>query len=592
MVARTTFVGGEGAVSDHHVRQIRNAIERDFLRLIDMSDAEKTRADERDNVLLSRALVAFAVSHEAEITPDLAAAHVTDGFHDQGIDAFYYDAADHHVVLAQGKWIHSGTGSLKTKDVRTFTEGVRLLLGADLTPFNARFRLLEPEINAALSDPDVRFTLVLAYPGLDGLSPETDKHLARFLAEYNRPKESFSVAVYSQARLHDCAGKRAEGEPVVLADVVLHDWSCIQHPYVAYQGQVASCEIAGWHEQYESKLFRKNLRQIIPKSDVHAAMGATLKTEPHHFWYFNNGITVICESIKPRPKGGASRSPKSVACIGVSVVNGAQTVGAIAAAHAADPSSIEEAWVSVRLISLEGCPPKFAEAITRATNTQASIVNRDFAALDEHQRRLRRELLLDGKEYAFRTGEVETPPPADRGCTIDEATVALACEPSDVTLSVIAKSAIGRIWEDTTRHPYTTLFHAKLTGAHLWRAVEVHRLVDTALLAEQDSRAGREKQASIHGNRFVEHHVFQRLRSRHGAVDAIPAAELTRQVPIIVKESLDSTVRGLDARFPGAYLQMLFKAPENCRQLDDFVRAESDDPTPPVGVTLPLFGRR
>jgi hypothetical protein len=577
-------------VSDYFLRHIRTTLEREFKRHIDLSDAESYSDRDRENLFLSRSLAAYALCLEADITAELAASHVTDGFNDHGIDAIYFDPVAHHAYAAQSKWMHKQGSSMKASDVRTFTDGFRMLLDGDLTQFNDHFRRLEREINSAIGEAGNRFTLILAYSGTHALSRDVDAHMKRVLAELNDPySDVFTLAVYSQRELHDAVAGRVEGSPIHLPEVTLHDWTCVKDPYVAYQGQVAATEIADWYTQHKEKLFRKNLRQVIPGSDVNVAMADTLRKEPRHFWYFNNGITIICDSIKPRAKGGATRAPKSLSCTGVSIVNGAQTVGAIALAHASEPGTLDDAWVSVRLVSLEDCPEGFAEAITRATNTQNSIVNRDFAALDEHQRRIRRELALEGKEYAFRTGEVEVPPPPDRGLTIDEATVALACEHDDVQLAVIAKSAIGRFWEHTNRTPYTSLFHARVSGTHVWRVVETLRAIEAALGREQSARTGRQKQAAIHGNRFVAHQVFKRLRTLHGSIDQVSGADLEREVPALTTEALDATVAGLDALFHGSYLQMFFKAPDRCRRLDQHIASPMASALPPLGTNLPLW---
>lgn len=575
-------------MSDFHLKHIRSLLEREIVPHVPQDDLATFSAQDRADHLLSRSLAAYALCLAADVSPEVAAKHVTDGPQDHGIDAFYFDQLEHRVFVVQSKWTHKADKGLKATDARTFTDGVRDLLDGDFTTFNDRFKSLDAELNTAIADVSATFSLILAYSGARPLSRDVQDHVGRFLADLNDAKDTFSLSVYSQKELHDAVAKRAEGAPVNLNEVLLHEWSCIREPYVAYQGQVAASEVAGWHDQHKEKLFRKNLRQVIPGSEVNAAMAATLESEPQHFWYFNNGITILCDSIKSRPKGGGtSRAPKNLCCAGVNIVNGAQTVGAIATANANNPQSVQEALVSVRLVSLEGCPTEFAEAITRATNTQNSITNRDFAALDEHQRRLRRDLRLESKEYAIRTGEVDVPPTGDSGCTIDEATIALACE-RDIALTVIAKSTIGRVWENTKRAPYTHLFNVKTSAQHLWKAVEVLRVVDAMLLKEQASRTGRQKQTAIHGNRFVTHQIFKRLHFLHGSFDGIPKADLEREVAGMTIEALDNTIAAIETRFPGAYLQMFFKSRERCRDLDSAMESPEQNALPPPGGNYSL----
>src|SRR5205807_2106308 len=101
-----------------------------------------------------------------------------------------------------------------------------------------------------------------------------------------------------------------------------------------------------------------------------ASIVETLNSEPDRFWYFNNGITVLCEKVSKTSLGATSRKSGTFTFEGISIVNGAQTVGCIGRAAVDHPDQVADARVSIRFISLENCPPDFAEEVTRATNTQ------------------------------------------------------------------------------------------------------------------------------------------------------------------------------------------------------------------------------
>lgn len=182
---------------------------------------------------------------------------------------------------------------------------------------------------------------------------------------------------------------------------------------------------------------------------MNESIARTLLANPDRFWYFNNGITVLCESLRKKPLGGPNNETGTFECRGASVVNGAQTVGTIVDVSRSNPETFGNGRVLVRLVSLENCPPGFGDDLTRAMNTQNRIEKRDFAALDPNQKRLKTELFLEyQKEYAYQTGEQA--PSGDSGCTLDEAAIALACAKEDVTLAVQAKREVGMLYEDIT----------------------------------------------------------------------------------------------------------------------------------------------
>jgi AIPR protein len=331
--------------------------------------------------------------------------------------------------------------------------------------------------------------LVVVYTGKPPLSAEVSAPLTQLLADLNDVTDSVSLQVLKQKELHDVVEEGAMGASVDLT-VMLNEFGKVTDPYLAYYGQVDISDFASW-AKYGDRLYHKNIRSFKGSTEVNDAIVTTIKDAPEKFLYFNNGITLLCAEIDKKPLGGKSKTSGVFDCKGASVINGAQTVGSILTVIGTPSSIHAPARVMVRLISLENCPPDFAFDVTRAANTQNRIEKRDFAALDPEQTRLRNELLLSlGKEYVFRTGD--QPPAQDKGCVLDEATVALACAQSDVTHAVNAKQAVGRFYEDINKAPYTILFNSSLTAIKLWRAVEVLRGVDMALKDQLKQREGRE----------------------------------------------------------------------------------------------------
>lgn len=429
---------------------------------------------------------------------DVAAAQsVIDGTGDNGIDAVYYDAAEKNCFLVQSKWVSSGNGSVEVGDIHKFIQGVRDLLDAQFSVFNEKMQTHKDKVFTALSDASARFTLGLAYTGEQGLSDDAKRPLDDFISEMNSPTDVMSLKVLNQGALHAIVASGASADSVDL-EIMLHDWGMVREPYLSYYGQVAVSDIASWGT-YGVLLTSKNLRQFRGLTEVNESIGKTLVGNPDNFWYFNNGITVLCESLRKKPLGGNNNETGTFECEGASVVNGAQTVGTIVDVSKANSVALQKARVLVRLVSLENCPDGFADEITRAANTQNRIEKRDFAALDPNQKRLRTELYLENqKEYAYQTGE--QPPQGDSGCTLDEAAVALACRVPDVSLAVQAKREVGMLYEDITKPPYNVIFNNGTTAKALWEAVTVLRTVESELKKEQYERSGKEQLIAIHGN--------------------------------------------------------------------------------------------
>jgi hypothetical protein len=520
-----------------------------FASLIDMSDVKTTDPDQREDKFLSRAIGAFAIAAAAKIDDVSAAQAVVDEFHDDGIDAFYFDRPEHTAYLVQSKWIKDGNGSPDLGSILKFIQGINHLLEDKIALLGPRMQAKSVEIQDVLSDSQATFVLIIAYTGKQSLSAEANGPLNHLLTELNDDGYLVTLQVQKQKELHDTVEAGAMGASVDLT-IMLHEFGKVSEPYIAYYGHVHTSDLASW-AKYGDRLYHKNIRGFKGNTDVNEAIVATLKDAPDHFLYFNNGITLLCTELDKQPLGGKSKTSGVFECKGASVINGAQTVGSVLAAIAASaPGSIigANARVMVRLISLESCPPDFANEVTRAANTQNRIEKRDFAALDKEQSRLRSELLLSlGKEYVYRTGD--QPPSLDKGCTLDEATIALACVQLDPTHAVNAKQAIGRFYEDLTKPPYTILFNSSLTAMKLWRSVEMLRAVDSFLKQEQKKREGKEKLCAIHGNRVLLYVVFKELQPAMFEADNIDS--YLAGVPFLVSKYLDKLSAEVTKNYSG-----------------------------------------
>jgi hypothetical protein len=565
-----------------HVGHIRNSLATRFGTLVDLSDVAHVPAGPLEAFRLTRSLAAFALAELGGLDDAPAAQMVTDGPQDNGIDAVYFDPVEHICYLVQAKWISSGNGSVDLGEALKFIQGVRDLLEAKFDQFNAKMGQQQDKVFSALSDTSAKFTLVLAYTGEQALSSDVKKPFDDLLTEMNSPTEMMSVEVLNQARLHSIVATGAVGEAVDL-EIMLHQWGLVKEPYVAYYGQVAVSDIAAWGS-YGVRLTSKNLRQFKGLTEINESMGKTLSANPEKFWYFNNGVTVLCDSVRKKPLGGSSTEIGTFECKGASVVNGAQTVGTIVGASQKGEGQLSNARVLVRLISLDNCPPNFANDLTRATNTQNRIERRDFAALDPNQKRLRTELLLEcQKEYAYQSGE--SIPQEAVGCTLDEAAVALACAMPDVGLSVQAKREVGMLYEDIAKAPYIQLFNGGTTAKQLWHAVGTLRAIETGLREIQTGRSRKEQLIAIHGNRFVSHLVFQKLRD--GLSELPDPSEIGPRIRELTKGMLDLTIKFVSEQHSGAYPASLFKNASKCRLL---AQAALSEHQPQVPIQQQLIG--
>ena len=557
---------GANQMSVIQVRHIRNHLEKLFTGKVDMSDVAKQTQDEQKKIFLSRSLAAYTLVDLCKISSDAAAKYITDGFDDNGIDAIYFDQAEKIAYFVQSKWDFDGNGFPEMGGINAFVKGFKDLIALEWGRFNAKLLKHQGDIETALDDAGVTYELILTHTGQQNISRHAKEVFEDLLKEINDVSEVVRYKIISQAELHASISGSADGSPINL-EVMLYDWGIIQEPYLAYYGQVEAKDVASWWQQHGSGILSKNLRKLITKSDVNDSINETLKKTPEHFWYYNNGITALCSKVSRKLIGGSDRKSGSFECEGVSVVNGAQTVGTIGSTQAA---GIEKARVAVRFISLEKCPEDFATSVTRATNTQNRVERRDFVALDPQQERIRKELYLElGKTYSFKTGEND--PSVDSGCSITEATTALACAQPDLNLAVLAKREVGKLWENLDKPPYKILFNGGLTALKMWRLIEIQRVVENALKPVKGGASGK---TAYHGNLLIEHLVFKRLEVNQFNDSTLDFDAVKARADTLAKELLGKVSAKTNALYPGSLLTYLFRNASKVKAIADGIVAD------------------
>ena len=541
-----------------HVNHIKADCRARFSGIIYISDIN-ARPEDAENHFLTRALAAFSLCAVAKIEDREAANCVTDEPYDDGIDAFYYSSAKHVCYLVQSKWSNAGSGSIDVGSVLKFIQGIRHLLQGSFAALGPKMQKRQHELIDVLGDSSATFVLVIAYTGRAELSADVRKPLDELVEELNEDSDLVSLQTLRQQELHRVVEQRAFGSSVDF-DILLHEYGKVSAPFKAYYGHMDVADIAGW-AKYGDNLYTRNIRGFKGSTEVNEAILGTLRTLPERFIYFNNGITITCTGLARKPLGSGSRTSGVFECKGVSVVNGAQTVGSILSflsANSSNPAAAAaNAKVMVRITSLENEPIDLSFDITRAVNTQNRIERRDFAALDPNQSRLKSEMLLSfQKDYVFRTGDASPTP--ENGCTLDEATVGLACSNPDISLALLAKREIGKLYEDIHSAPYTILFNGSTSAQVMWRAVHITRVVDNCLKDMQLSTEGKMRLIAIHFNRFILHLVFRnigRLDMPDDEWHKLDLDTINRATKDILQKTTDTVVE----LYPTAYPGSLFK---------------------------------
>nr|WP_298660067.1 AIPR family protein [uncultured Flavobacterium sp.] len=160
----------------------------------------------------------------------------------------------------------------------------------------------------------------------------------------------------------------------------------IKNPFQSNIFLIKPKEVYLMFDKYGQSLFYKNIRNPLPNSLFNNEIKNTITNNPVNFWYFNNGITAITDKIDDFHEDSTK-----VTITGIQVINGAQTVYSIYQSYKFASDEVrarmdENALITFRIVKSGG--NDFDLKVTRFTNSQNPISERDFHSNDDIQKRI------------------------------------------------------------------------------------------------------------------------------------------------------------------------------------------------------------
>jgi hypothetical protein len=513
------------------IEHIRTKLRADYTGRI--PEATAGTLEERDANFLTRAVAAFSIHKLSPCSIAESSGAVVDGGGDGGIDAIFYNAQTHILWVIQSKFHRDGQGEPDLGGVTKFKEGLENLLRGNLSVFqgNQAFAGLTPVLETAFSDPLLKVRAVLVYTGLHPVSQDRRWVFENLKFHFSQGIDYFDVQFCNLDTVHGWIRRLSSGVAELSFTLLKPGW--VSEPYETVYGLLPLAELAAIYRTYGDSLITANIRGYRGDTEVNEDILETVTNEPDHFFYLNNGLTAYCERLEVNNVDRANAEKKRVKAFGISVVNGAQTMGAIAK-YDFDPSVPRPGHVFVKIISLAACTDDdFSKRITRSTNFQNQIGARDFVSLDEQQELIASTLELSGIHYHYKDTD-DTPPEDSTNFTLVEATLASASLAQETDCDLCARLIANRksLWSfdevypptDAYRSRYLHVFRPDRSARTVWRAVQAKRAVVAAL---QNTETGPRKIFYANCRWLILNVIFLRLHPERGESIQLSAEELT-----------------------------------------------------------------
>jgi hypothetical protein len=222
-------------------------------------------------------------------------------------------------------------------------------------------------------------------------------------------------------------------------------------------------------KKYESKLFSANIRGYLGSrnadANINNGIKQTAQDDPEHFCVFNNGITAITHDFR------YDDSSQLLELTGISIVNGAQTTGAIGNLLS---SPLAEVRVQARFIVCSN--PSTIKSVIRYNNSQNKVEAPDFRSNDSIQSRLVTEFgsIPDAEYLGGRRGGSEDVIKR-RSSLLPSSTVgqSLTAFHGDPLNAYNRKSDI---WKSNSL--YDRVFNSQTTAKHIIFVYSLHEALD------------------------------------------------------------------------------------------------------------------
>lgn len=147
--------------------------------------------------------------------------------------------------------------------------------------------------------------------------------------------------------------------------------------YKAYLAIMSGKCLYKLYEQYGARLLEQNVRSFLQfAGKINKGIRDTIKTEPHMFFAFNNGIAATADRIELDDNNHIRKIRN------LQIVNGGQTTASIYTTAKKDKTDISDIYVQVKFSVIDN-PEQYSDIVSRISrysNTQNKVNDADFSA--------------------------------------------------------------------------------------------------------------------------------------------------------------------------------------------------------------------
>jgi len=344
---------------------------------------------------LHDALIVWYAENALFLDPEEVVERMVNDKHGEGVDAILIDENNTELMFVQAKTVENFDNTrhnLPENDIKTTLEGIRFLIKGDykgnITP---ELENLVDEYHE--KDRTGNYNTCVLFLTLKQ-KPIDIKFIKSFEKEFEKVKARI-IDFYELKNFYENVYLIRFSEPPkkisfqVRTNILKKD-----KPYKSRVFTIKAEEIARMYSEHKETIFQQNVRYFLGmrSRSINEQIHQTASNEENAplFWYFNNGITIICKEIN------VSTSEKVINLVRPQIINGAQTTYALYRAYEKGKLK-DDAEVLIKVIETD--TRDLIENITLYTNSQNAIRLRDLCSNDGIQHKIQK--IIEGYRYFY-----------------------------------------------------------------------------------------------------------------------------------------------------------------------------------------------
>ena len=323
---------------------------------------------------------------------------ITEGNDDSSCDLIFTNkdqSGKEIYYVVQAKWFakqNINKAKEITKEVKSCLSDFRLILsGKKESEHNLQFNTqYQKFINHKKENGKIKFIFLALCNGEINIQEHIDDFISNLVSfefiDFYKLKEQYIEIEFKGVKTHNPIETPYIPKTEFQLEFKKNQVIYIKNPFQSNIFLIKPKEVYLMFDKYGQSLFYKNIRNPLPNSLFNDEIKNTITNNPVNFWYFNNGITAITDKIDDFHEDSTK-----VTITGIQVINGAQTVYSIYQSYKFASDEVrarmdENALITFRIVKSGG--NDFDLKVTRFTNSQNPISERDFHSNDDIQKRI------------------------------------------------------------------------------------------------------------------------------------------------------------------------------------------------------------